>query len=128
MALQIEPLRRVRATIEFGPPEADPPEGCCEVAFIYGIGPAGLSPFECLLTGKQENETISFRVEKTETEHFFNHLAASFRPLFGGSPEAHFHLQITAIETPEPREIVKSIAEATFHGHGGGCDCGCGCR
>jgi hypothetical protein len=128
MAFQVEPLRRVRAKVEFGPAETDPPDGCSELTFIYGIGPAGVSPFECHLTGKQENDTISFRLRKTEAELFFNHLAAWFQPLFGGSPEARFRVRLTAIETPEPREVVKAIAEATVHGHGDGCDCGCGCR
>jgi hypothetical protein len=125
---QVEPLKRVRAAVEAGAAESDAPSACSEAEFIYGIGPAGVSPFECLLAGKREGDTIVFRVAKADAENFFNHLAAAFLPLFGGCNEAFFRMRISAIETPEPREVIKAIAETTSHGHAGGCDCGCGCQ
>ena len=128
MKYQVEPLKRVRTAVEAGAAETDPPAACSEVAFIYGIGSAGVSPFECLLAGKQEGDAIFFHLDEAETDHFFSHLTGLFRPFFGGRNAAFFRIRITGIETPEPREVVRAIAEATFHGHGEGCDCGCGCR
>jgi hypothetical protein len=125
---QVEPLKRVRATVEAGAAETDPPSASSEVAFIYGIGSAGVSPFECLMAGKPEGDTIFFRVAKAEAENFFNHLTTPFLPFFGERNETFFRMRITAIETPEPREVIKAIAETTARGHGGGCDCGCGCK
>lgn len=128
MKTHVEPLKRVRTTVETAVTETDPSAICSEMAFIYGIGSAGVSPFECLLAGKQEDDAISFRLTKADTENFFSHLAAFFLPLFGGRSAAFFRIRITGIETPEPRDVVRAIAESTFHGHGGGCDCGCGCK
>ena len=98
-----------------------------EVALIYGIGSAGVLPFERLLADKQEGDAILFQLAKVEAGDFFGHLTASFIDLFDQHNEACFRARILRIETPEPREVVKAIAEMTAHGHGGGCDCGCGC-
>jgi hypothetical protein len=38
-----------------------------------------------------------------------------------------FNVRIVGVETPQPREIIKAMAEMAGHGHGAECDCGCGC-
>jgi hypothetical protein len=128
MKFHVQPLKRVRTAVEAGAAETDPSAARSEVAFIYGIGSVGVSPFECLLAGKQEGDTVFFRLAKAETDHFFSHLTALFHPLFEGRNEIFFRIRITGIETPKPREVVKAIAEAMSHGHSGGCNCGCGCN
>jgi hypothetical protein len=126
MPLQVEPLKRVRLAVESRAAETEPPLSCFEVEFIYGIGSSGVSPFECLLAGRQAEETVSCRLTPSETDAFFDHLTTVFPPLFAGGPSIFLTIRIAAIESPPPREIVKAIAE-TLHRHSGSCDCGCGC-
>lgn len=124
---RVTPLKQVRLAVESAAMATGPATVSSEVAFIYGIGVRGVPPFECLLADKQEGDAISFQVAKTEAADFFGHLAVRFLVFFGPAAEAFFRARIIRIETPEPREVVKAIAELTGHGHGGGCDCGCGC-
>lgn len=125
---QVAPLKQVILAVEAGAAAAVPSSVSSEVAFIYGIGSVGLLPFECLLAGKREGDTISFQVAKDGAEDFFGHLADLFFAFFDQRGEAFFRTRVIRVETPEPREVIKAIAEITAHGHGGGCDCGCGCR
>jgi len=126
-ALIVAPLKRVRLAVDAGSTATDLSPVGADATFIYGIGPAGLLPFECLLAGKREGDTISFQATKTGAQDFFGHLAELFPARFGESGEAFFRTRVVRVETPEPREVVKAIAELTARGHGGGCDCGCGC-
>jgi hypothetical protein len=124
---QVAPLKQVVLSVEAGAAATEPPAKCSEVVFIYGIGSAGLLPFECLLSGKREGETTSFQVAKSGLEDFFGHLTAQFFVFFDRHSEVFFRARVIRVATPEPREVVKAIAEMTARGHGGGCDCGCGC-
>lgn len=124
---RVAPLKQVILAVEAGAAATDPSSASSEVAFIYGIGSAGLLPFECLLAGKREGDTISFQVAKAGVEDFFGHLAELFLARFDPRGEAFFRTRVIRVETPEPREVIKAIAAMTARGHGGGCDCGCGC-
>jgi hypothetical protein len=95
--------------------------------FIFGIGSGGLTPFESLLDQHTATETIAFRLAGSEADLFFGHLAPPLGSLFDGRQEVFFDVRILEIETPEPREIIRAMAEITAHDHGAGCDCGCGC-
>lgn len=123
---RVEPLKRVHARVEAGAAAADPSPSCFEVTFIYGIGSTGMPPFECLLAGKGEGDDIIFRVTRAEADDFFGHLAAPFAALFDRHGEVFFHAHVGKIETPEPRDVVKAMAEMAADSHGS--DCGCGCR
>jgi hypothetical protein len=98
-----------------------------DVAFIFGIAPEGLTPFECLLNGRAENEAIAFHVAGSEAGLFFGHVVPAFDRWFEGRDEVSFNVTIVAIETPTPRDVIKAMAETAAHGHGAGCDGGCGC-
>lgn len=126
--LRVEPLKRVHASVKAGAEAADPSPACFEVTFIYGIGIAGMPPFECLLAGKGEGDKIAFRVTKTEADDFFGHLAPPFAALFDRHGEIFFDAHVVRIETPDARDIVKAMAEMAAGSHGSSCDCGCGCR
>jgi hypothetical protein len=112
---------------EAGTGPTDPPIPDAKMSFIYGIGPGGLAPFECLLAGRSEGDEIRFRIEPAEECSFFAHVAplAPFRLENGGA--AFVAATIEKIETPEQREIIRAMAETTEHGHGQGGDCDCGC-
>jgi hypothetical protein len=125
--VKVAPLKRVTALIETAVSDGDPFSACAEVAFIFGIGSAGVVPFECLLAGKQEGDGIVFHVGRADAEDFFGHLTASFIDLFGQRNDVFVRTRVLRIETPAPREVVKAIAEMTARGHGRGCECGCGC-
>ena len=125
----VQPLKRLKLELKAGPtseglPNAPPAP---ELAFIFGIGTAGLTPFECLLNRHPAGDEIEFRVPAPETAVFFGHLAPLVGPLGADGDEAHFSVRIVAVETPAPREVIKAMAEMASHGHGTGCDCGCGC-
>lgn len=125
---KVAPLKRVHAVVQAGSIAADPCPRCFEVAFIYGIGSAGMPPFECLLADKGEGDQITFRLTKAEAGDFFGHLASLCAASFDRPGEVFFQIHIVKIETPEARDVVKAMAEMVAGGHGGGCDCGCGCR
>ena len=99
-----------------------------ELTFIFGIGSAGLTPFECLLNQRTETDAIAFRVAGPDACLFFGHLAAPIGRLASTLPEIYFRVSIVGIETPPPREIIKAMADLASHDHGAGCGCGCGCR
>lgn len=126
-ASRVAALKRVRLAVESGAAATEPSPAASEVSFIYGIGSAGVLPFECLLAGKGEGDTISFQVARAGAEDFFGHLAGGFLALFDQRAEAFFRTRVIRVEIPEPREVIKAIAETTARGHGGGCDCGCAC-
>jgi len=128
----VQPLKRIRLALKAGATAGDMgvPLPSAEIDYIFGIGSGGLTPFECLLNGRAENEAVAFRVAASEAGLFFGHFFpalpnTAFGRLFDGRDEVHFDVRIMAVETPPPREIIKAMADLTAHGHG--CDCGCGC-
>ncbi len=125
----VQPLKRIRVALKAGSTaaEMDIPLPAAEVAFIFGIGSGGLTPFECLLNHRAANEAIAFRVAGSHVGLFFGHLAPALGRRLEGADEVHFTASIVGIETPQPREIIKAMADMAAHGHAAGCDCGCGC-
>jgi len=128
----VQPLQRIRLTLKAGSTAADMdiPPPSAEIAFIFGIGSGGMTPFECLLNDRAENDAIAFSVAASEAGPFFGHLFPGILDpalgrLFEGRDEVVFNVRIVAVETPQPREVIKAMADMTSHGHG--CDCGCGC-
>jgi hypothetical protein len=123
----VQPLKRIRVALKAGwtDAEMDIPLPDAEIAFIFGIGSGGLTPFECLLNDRLENGTIAFRVAGSEAGLFFGHVAPGLARRFESGNEVHFTARIVAVETPPPREVIKAMADMA--GHGAGCDCGCGC-
>jgi hypothetical protein len=126
---QVELMKKVKLTFQAGSQAgaADLALPRADFSFIFGIGPGGLTPFESLLDRRSTAENLTFRLAGSETDLFFGHLAPALGSLFDGRPEVFFDVRIVGIETPEPREVIRAIAEITTHGRGSGCDCGCGC-
>jgi hypothetical protein len=122
-------MTKIRLAFQAGATAAalDLPLPVAEVALIFGIGSGGLTPFECRLSDRAENEAVAFAVAAADADFFFGHLAPTLGRLFEGRDEVHFNVRIVGIETPQPREVIRAMADRTVHAHGGGCDCGCGC-
>ncbi len=116
----VAPLMKV--TVSCG--AAAPHAGRRELAFIFGVGPEGLVPFELALSGRAVGEEVRFTVAAGEAGRFFGHLAPAALRLFDRDAEALLAARIEAVERPDPREVVRALAETTGHGP---CDCGCGC-
>jgi hypothetical protein len=125
----VELMKRVRLRFQAGSAAgaADLALPRADFSFIFGIGPSGLTPFEALLDGRCAAEILSFRLAGADADFFFGHLAPPVGGLFDGRQTVFFDVLIDAIETPEPRDVIRAMAEMTAHGHGSGCDCGCGC-
>ena len=116
-AAPVEPLMKVRVAWD------DPPRSG-RVEFVVGVGPGGLVPFEHLLSGRTAGDEVRFTLASAEEAgRFFGHLAPAFGPWFKAG-EVACVVRIDAVERPDPREVVRALAEATGHGP---CDCGCGC-
>ena len=126
---KVELMKRVKLTFQAGSAAgaADLSLPRADFTFIFGIGSGGLTPFESLLEQHTATETIGFRLADSEADLFFGHLAPPLGRLFDGRHEVFFDVRIVGIETPQPREVVRAMAEITAYGHGAGCDCGCGC-
>jgi hypothetical protein len=129
---RVQPLQRIRLALAAGSTaeDRDIPAPVEEFAFILGIGSGGMTPFECLLNGRAANETIAFDVAASDAGLFFGALLSgpagqALSRLFAGRETVYFTARILAMETPEPREVIKAMADLAAHAHG--CDCGCGC-
>ena len=127
MTLPIGPLTKVTVTWHAAPDAVggDLSARLRGMHFIVGIGPQGLTPFEHLLSGRSAGAEVRFTLSSAEeAAGFFGHLAPAFPHALGLGRELKFVIRIDAVERPDPREVVRALAEATGHGP---CDCGCGC-
>ncbi len=98
--------------------------------FIFGIGSAGLTPFEYELAEKTVGDEIAFHLRDAQRSRFFEHLYPPVVGLFLDHTELYLTARINSIETAEGREIIKAMAEMTARSEGScGCgdNCGCGC-
>lgn len=124
----VQPLKKIKVWLQAGATDAvmDISLPSPEIDFIFGIGTGGLTPFECLLAGRRENESISGRVAGAEAVLFFGHVAPALGRLFESRAAVCFNARILAVETPPPREVIKAMADLAAHDHAAGCGCGCG--
>jgi hypothetical protein len=124
---KVEHLKKVTLSLEAGtsPDNMDLRSGSLPVDFIFGLGPAGMSPFEYELANKVEGDEIFIHLKKENTPAFFEHLHLPLGNLFKDRNEIFLKVKIQKIDPADNREVVKAIADMTAHGHG--CDCGCGC-
>jgi hypothetical protein len=120
-------LKKITLNIKAGtsPESMDLESGSSEVEFIFGLSPAGMSPFEYELVDKVEGDEIIVHLKRKNTPVFFEHLHLPLGNLFEDQNEMFLCVKIQKIELADNREVVKAMADMTAHGHG--CDCGCGC-
>ena len=94
------------------------------LAFICGIGVAGLTPFEHLLLGKTTGHAFSLRVEADPCQGLLGHLQCTMLQALSMTPPFDLQVKVRSVVPAENREVVKAMAG--LGGCGGGCDCGCG--
>lgn len=91
------------------------------LSFVFGIGSAGLTPFEYELAGKKCGEEISISVPGEKISEYFGHILQKFPNLAKEKTVCHLKMKIEKIEKTSPAELVRAMSEMI-----GGCGCGCG--
>jgi hypothetical protein len=97
----------------------------CQLEFIYGIGPEGISPFEKAIFGKHIGDVELFPIAPNHKDQIFEHLAGGLgesRNLFA---QSYLKITIKSILKADNREVIKAMA-GTATGCGEDCACGCG--
>ncbi len=94
--------------------------------FIFGLGSAGMTPFEYELVDKAEGESVLIHLKKEGFHSFFEHLNPPLMDLFDVRDNIYLRVKISTVTPAENREIIKAMADMAAHG-GTGSDCGCGC-
>lgn len=98
--------------------------------FIVGTASEGLCPFEIELLHKSPGEQVRLSIPRGKTSQTLAHLQKPLcNALHLNDAQEDLDLQITivAVDDPEPREVVRAMAQAAEQGGcGGGCGCGCG--
>ena len=95
-----------------------------ETSIIYGIGSAGITPFESILFEKSAGDKAQIHVEAGQQADYFGHLLCNLSSYLPGEPPYDLTVMIQSVEPAKGHEVVKSMAQAI--GCGSGCDCGCG--
>lgn len=132
MTPSIQPLKKVGLAIKAGngPEKYNLTPSPMAFEFLYGIGSDGLTPFEVMLGGKAEGDTLTLAVSADDAPQFFGHFLLSLRQGLGLHllpAELCLDLKVTAVSDAENREMVQALARAAGHGGcGGSCGCGCG--
>ena len=101
-----------------------------DLSFIYGIGTDGLSDFEVAIDGLGLHEVAILEIDAAKMSSYFGWLYHNLEanvPLPAVEGIVNLKIELQAVSSPEPREIVTAIAELQNHG-GCGSDCGCGCH
>jgi hypothetical protein len=97
--------------------------------FVFGVASEGLCPFEQELLHRLAGERLRLSIPGDRAAETFAHL---YRPIrlalqLTDLPNVlDLSVSITSVSDPEPREVIRAMAQATEENgcHG---DCGCGC-
>lgn len=132
MTASIQHFKKIGLTIQAGsgPGKYNLTPSPMAFEFLYGIGSDGLTPFEVMLGGKAEGDTLTLAVSADDAPQFFGHFLLPLRQGLGLHllpAEIRLDLKVTAVSDAENREVVQALARAAGHGGcGGSCGCGCG--
>jgi len=99
------------------------------LSFIFGLGTAGLSPFEISLGEIEIGNSFDVQLDSSELQPYFGPLFTPLREalsLLIIPDQIFFHFELTEIAETESREVVTALAGMQKHGScSGDCDCGC---
>ena len=118
---EVENLKKIGLTVQVGSKRdamdiiPDPMDS----EFIFGIGTAGLTPFEFELVGKHEGDEIILHVDKSQIHGSFQHIQFPLPALSPEHNDLYFKFKIKSISQPENSEVISAMAAGT--------DCGDGC-
>jgi hypothetical protein len=120
----VDNLKKITLTIEAGTSanEMDTAARPQSMTFVYGVGTAGLTPFEYALADKSTGDVVPVSIRPGELTRTFGHLQPPFETKPDDTAEVHLRVRIDKIKPAEGREIISALAAAAECG----CDCGCG--
>lgn len=117
----IDNLMKVSLSLHAGEISSDDAMGTL-FEFIFGVGPAGITPFEKALHGKMVGDRIGFEIQSAADGDTLGHLEGPLREQARIMAPVSLQVLITGVRRASDREVIKAMAA------GGGCgDCGCGC-
>lgn len=124
---KVENLKKIQLLLEAGKTAEimDLTPKAMEFEFIFGIGPAGMCPFEYELVNKKEGDSVLLLLKKEAIHSFLGHLRLPVLGLLEENNSFKLKATIAKIEQPDSKEVVKALADSTSHA--GDCGCGCGC-
>lgn len=125
-AKSIGPLDKVELQIKAVPGAAVEATEAVEIhaGLIYGIGAAGVTPFEKMLHAKSVGDQFSLPIEPGVDSVIFGHLHCALAHAIPIPPPYTLHIKVASVAPAPAQEVVRAMAQAT--GCGGGCGCGCG--
>ncbi|MDJ0665720.1 MAG: hypothetical protein QNJ61_00540 [Desulfobacterales bacterium] len=132
MTMQVDYLKKVDLRIEAGAEAGrwDLTPEPQALTLICGTASTGICPFEYELMGKTPGERVELTIAASRLTETMAHLLLPLRKVLGGAvmpPLLALGITIEAVTDPNPREVIRAMAEATNQeGCGGDCDCGCG--
>ena len=97
--------------------------------FICGAASEGLCPFEYELLDKSAGARFQLSIPRDKAASTFAHLYTPIRmslQLMDLPQTLELTVAVVSVSEPEPREIVRAMAQAADQSGCGG-DCGCGC-
>jgi hypothetical protein len=97
-----------------------------QVALIFGVGSAGITPFERMLFDKKAGERFALPVEAGAEGVLFGHLLCTFTQALRMVPPYTMHVTVLSVEEAPAQEVVRAMAQLS-EGCDGTCGCGCGC-
>ena len=124
---KIKSLQKIKLSIKAGTSHDDmdmAPKNP-KIEFIFGIGPAGLTPFEYELAGRAAGDCVSLHLKRENFQSFFEHISTYVIDLFNRKNDVYLEVHIDTVSPAGDREVVKAMAGMAAHGKAG-CDCGCG--
>ena len=123
---KVENLKKITLSFQAGnsPNSMDLSPKCPDFAFIFGLGPEGMTPFEYELVDKTEGEEVMVNLSKKTFGKFFEHLNPPLMDLFEDRDNVNLKAKIVSVAAADNREVVKAIANVAAYGESG-CDCGC---
>ncbi|MGD8991506.1 MAG: hypothetical protein PVI00_08640 [Desulfobacterales bacterium] len=124
---KVENLKKVNLLLEAGKAadRMDLTPKALEFEFIFGIGPDGMCPFEYELVNKTEGDIVLLHLKKEDLPLLLGHLQLPLQSLLEENDLSCLKATIAKIEQPDSKEMVKALAELTFHAGDSGCGCGC---
>lgn len=79
--------------------------------FIYGLGPDGLTPFECRMEGTAEGGELLLCLKPGQIPQTFGHLHGIAGALGGYNRSLCLKIRVCRVVPAETREVVKAMAD-----------------
>jgi hypothetical protein len=110
---RVEHLKEVVTSVTAGtaPGSADLLSSPTVFRFIYGLGPAGLTPFEYELADRRVGETVVIRAGTDGLNPIFGHLLPPLPRFLEDAGEFYLGVHIDDVKPSDPKAVVRALAE-----------------